>query len=282
MRRTDDPVPLRARGGRRWPLAAVAVSAALGVAEGCAGEPVSAERDRAHALFVQGDYEGALEALEAMARTEPEEAGAEALLLAARIQRDSLRRPEDAARTCRDLVARYPGSGAARKAAFLLGDLLEKDLQRPRKAIEAYRAAAADPEGGQAEQARYRIGRCYRALEDPRQARLEWRKLVEDEGGGGEWRVPALLGIAESLEQEGLHDDAIRAFADARAQAEGTEAEWPAREGEARCLEASRREAEALAAWRGMRSDGHPDPARVDGRIVALGKRKELRNGDTD
>ncbi|MCK6526636.1 tetratricopeptide repeat protein [Myxococcota bacterium] len=282
MRRTEGLGPLRARGDRILPLAAFAVSAALLVAGGCAGEPVSSERDRAHALFVQGDYEGALAALEALARAEPGEAGAEALLLAARIQRDSLRRPEDAARTCRDLVDRYPGTGAARKAAFLLGDVLEKDLLRPRKAIEAYRAAAADPEGRQALQARYRIGRCYRALEDPRQARLEWRKLVEEEGGGGEWRVPALLGIAESLEQEGLHDEAIRAYTDLRAQAGGTEAEWRAREGEARCLEGAGREAEALAAWRGMRSDGHPDPARVDGRIDALGKRKELRDGNTD
>ncbi len=244
------------------------------------GPPGGSFQEGADEAFLAGNPQEAIRLLRELEKEEGGSVGAQALLRAARIQREALRDPQGAASLCREVITRHPGSEEAGRALFLLGDLLEKDLQRPRKAIEALRPVAGDPQSPQRVEARFRIGRCYLALEEFQQAQVEWRALLEDEEGGGPWRGEALLGIGLAAEQEGDGEGALRFYRQARKEAGTSHAlRFRAWEAEAQLLEREGHPLEALAEWRAMMVASHPESDRIAHHITRLNGRQELVHG---
>lgn len=136
--------------------------------------PAPPSLDVLRAQVVAGELAAARKALEAHVARAPTDAEAWALLAQVATREDQ---PNRARRAWQKVVA-HGRPRAARRARFELARLLE---DRPREAIEWLEAYLADP-GPWVPEARLRLGRAQRALQDP-DADATLRRVIADHPG---------------------------------------------------------------------------------------------------
>ncbi|MBJ93170.1 MAG: hypothetical protein CMP23_01705 [Rickettsiales bacterium] len=242
---------------------------------GACEEPVPDDLARADALFRAGRLEAAAAAYTGLGE-EAKGWRPFAAYRAAVIYRDALgdsRRAEKAFEECN---RRYPMDSWGYSCLVELGDL-RRDARRFRAAISSYRAALEQrPRGSLAEHSLFHSGRCYLALGEFEQARVEWQEL------GREFPASALLPEvslerARSFDLQGRYRDALEAYQATLEDHPGGLEEVLAAYGVAESYEQMGMLKEAELAFRSV-LERHPNRQAVELKLSSLESRMERRD----
>jgi len=231
--------------------------------------------EKAEALRLAGDPEGAAEAYARAAASDLPEVGGVALLGHAEVSVEA-GDPARAEELCHDTVARFPSTSPAGDCLRLRARLRILD-DDPWGAIEALKLFLEHrPDDPACEEVRFQVAQRYLDLADPAQARLEWNALLEA-FPDGRLAADARLGVARSHDVAGDCPLAVPAYRRVANEHPNTPQSAEAMVGEAGCLEAAG-ELEAAERLYRRAQPLHPNPAMVLQRLEGLERSRWVRD----